>query len=153
MAPRRHAAVEIWPDDNAGAPMLTGWRLLLVEDEVLVAQTLEEALSETGFTIHHASSGAAGMVALEQNAERFGALLTDIRLQRPGPDGFELANRARELSPAIPVLYMSGDSAIEWAARGVPDSVMLQKPFPISQLVATVSNLLHKLEPSGQDVD
>lgn len=122
--------------------MLTERRLLLVEDETLVAQTLEDALGESGFSVRHASSGAAGLIALEQNSERFSALLTDIRLQKPGPDGFELAHRARELQPAIPVVYMSGDSAMEWLARGVPNSMMLQKPFAISQLITAVSNLL-----------
>ncbi len=122
--------------------MPTEWRLLLVEDEALVAQTLEEAFGESGFAVHYASSGAAGLIALEQNSERFSALLTDIRLQKPGPDGFELAHRARQLQPTMPVVYMSGDSAIEWLERGVPNSMMLQKPFAISQLLTAVSNLL-----------
>jgi DNA-binding response OmpR family regulator len=122
--------------------MLIERRLLLVEDEALVAQTLEEALGESGFAVHHANSGAAGLIELEQDSGRFIALMTDIRLQKPGPDGFELARRARELQPTIPVVYMSGDSAIEWLERGVPNSIMLQKPFAISQLLTAVSNLL-----------
>jgi DNA-binding response OmpR family regulator len=124
--------------------MLAGKPLLLVEDDALIAQTLEDALSEAGFAIQVAIDGAAGLSALEDSREGFSALLTDIRLPHSGPDGFDLAHRARELSPTIAIVYMSGDSAIEWAAKGVPKSIMLQKPFAIAQLVTAVSNLLNE---------
>jgi two-component system cell cycle response regulator CpdR len=124
--------------------MGAGKLLLLVEDETLIAHALEDALLEAGFEIRTVHDGATATRALEGNPEQFSALLTDIRLPKDGPDGFDLAHRARELSSTIAVVYMSGDSAVEWASKGVPKSIMLQKPFAIAQLVTAVANLLNE---------
>jgi two-component system cell cycle response regulator CpdR len=125
--------------------MVPGKLLLLVEDEMLIAHTLEVALLEAGFELRTVHDGVSALRALEENPEQFSALLTDIRLPKDGPDGFDLAHRARELSVTIAVVYMSGDSAIDWASKGVPKSIMLQKPFAIAQLVTAVANLLNEL--------
>jgi DNA-binding response OmpR family regulator len=61
-----------------------------------------------------------------------------------GPSGWEIGRRARELTPTLPVIYMSGDSAHEWSAHGVPQSIMLQKPFALAQLVTAVTTLLNQ---------
>src|SRR5690348_10470104 len=103
---------------------MTGKLLLLVEDEVLIAHALEEALIEAGFEVQLALKGTEATKALEQTGE-IAALVTDVRLPLDGPDGFDLAHRARELSPTIAVVYMSGDSAADWASKGVPKSIML----------------------------
>lgn len=123
--------------------MLTAKPLLLVEDEGLIALALEDQLTESGYAVRHAADGVSALEALENNSDGFCALVTDIRLPHSGPDGFALAQRARELSPSIVVVFMSGDAAIEWASKGVPKSVMLQKPFAIAQLVTAVSTLLN----------
>jgi DNA-binding response OmpR family regulator len=125
--------------------MPAGKLLLLVEDEMLIAHALEDGLHEAGFEIRVSHDGASAVQVLEENPTQFCALLTDIRLPTGGPDGFDLAHRARELSPTMAVVYMSGDSAIEWSSKGVPKSIMLQKPFAIAQLVTAVSNLLNDL--------
>jgi hypothetical protein len=44
-------------------------------------------------------------------------------------DGWEIDRHAREIDPEFPVVYMSGDSAEAWASKGVPNSIMLAKPF------------------------
>ncbi|HEV7437864.1 MAG TPA: hypothetical protein VGO22_23835 [Pseudorhizobium sp.] len=44
---------------------------------------------------------------------------------------------------------MSGDSAKDWAANGVPDSIMLAKPFSLGQAVTAVSTLLNKIPPTA----
>jgi len=126
--------------------MPAGTLLLLVEDEELIAHTLEDALVEGGFEVRTVLDGAQALRHLEEAPQSFKALVTDIRLPHVGPNGFELAHRARELTPTIAVIYMSGDSALEWASQGVPKSVMLQKPFAIAQLVTAVSNLLNDLQ-------
>lgn len=123
--------------------------LLLVEDEMLIAHPLEEALAEAGFDVQLASNGAEALEALETKDANISALVTDVRLPIDGPDGFELAHRARELSPRIVVVYMSGDSADDWASKGVPKSIMLAKPFAIAQLITAVSQLLNDAEQPG----
>lgn len=53
----------------------------------------------------------------------------------------QVAKHARELDPEFPVVYMSGDSAADWASKGVPNSIRLSKPFAPAQLVTAVFSL------------
>lgn len=94
---------------------------------------------------HAYPSGDAAVAALEAE-EAVAGVLTDIRCGS-GPDGWAIARRARELHPHIPVIYMSGDSAHEHSAYGVPDSIMLQKPFAVAQVVTAISMLMNAVSP------
>jgi DNA-binding response OmpR family regulator len=75
-------------------------------------------------------------------------LVTDIGL-RGKIDGWEVARQAREIDPQFPVVYMSGKSAEDWGSKGVPNSIMLSKPFAPAQLVTAVSNLLNTGTPTA----
>lgn len=117
--------------------------LLVAEDDELIRLTLEDALEEAGFASVSLTTGDEAIIELEINIERFRAVITDVRM--PGEaNGWAVGRRARELAPSIPVIYMTGDSAAEWAANGVPNSVLLQKPFADAQLVIAVANLLNQ---------
>jgi DNA-binding response OmpR family regulator len=116
--------------------------LLLVEDEQALQSLLETALADEGFEVVIAGSGAKAIAELESHGADFKALITDIRLGS-GPDGWEVGHRARQIVPGIPVVYMSGDSIHEWSAEGVPESIMLQKPFALAQLIAAVTSLMN----------
>lgn len=116
--------------------------LLLVEDEAIIAVALEAQLVEARFDVLIASSGDKAIAELEAGEPgRFAGVLTDIRL--PAVDGWTVAKRARELVPAMPRIYMSGDSAADWSAYGVPGSVMLAKPFAAAQLITAIATLLN----------
>ena len=71
----------------------------------------------------------------------FSGLVTDIRLPG-GPDGWEIARRARELRSDLPIVYTTADSAADWPARGVPNSVVVQKPYAGAQLLTAISTLM-----------
>jgi DNA-binding response OmpR family regulator len=62
-------------------------------------------------------------------------------------DGWEVAKRAREIDPEFPIVYMTGARADEYSSRGVPNSVLLTKPFAAGQLVTAVSQLLNAGTP------
>lgn len=115
--------------------------LLLVEDEALLLLNVEETLKEAGFGALTASDGNMAMKEIEEDCTRFSAVITDVDLGN-GPSGWEIARRARQLKPSIPVIYMSGASHADWAAEGVPKSIMLTKPFAPSQLVTAVASLI-----------
>jgi DNA-binding response OmpR family regulator len=115
--------------------------LLLVEDEPLVAMSLADALEECGFRVSLCGTGFDALNYIEME-DSITAIVTDIRLGN-GPDGWEVARRAREHFPCAKVVYITGDSAAEYSTEGVPKSVILQKPFPTAELVDTVSSLLH----------
>ena len=64
-------------------------------------------------------------------------------------DGWEVAKQARKIDPQLPVVYMSGKDADDWASKGVPNSIMLAKPFAPAQLVTAVSQLLNSGTPQA----
>jgi DNA-binding response OmpR family regulator len=74
------------------------------------------------------------------------ALVTDVVL-KGRLNGWEVAAQPREVDPRLPVVYMSGAHADEWASKGVPNSIMLTKPFAPAQLVTAVSQLLDDVPP------
>ena len=115
--------------------------LFLVEDEELVLITVETALQDAGYAVRAAREGEEAMSLLEAEGADFSALITDVNLG--DVNGWEVARRARELQPKLPVVYVTGDSAHEWASQGVPHSVLVEKPFAPAQIVTAVSNLLN----------
>jgi DNA-binding response OmpR family regulator len=119
--------------------------LLLVEDELLVALPVEDALMEAGFQVELRTSGEDALAVLEADALKFVGLITDIRLggQR---SGWDVAKRARELIPEVPVVYVSGDSSVNWAAEGVPHSIMISKPYALVEVTAAIGQLLDKAD-------
>jgi DNA-binding response OmpR family regulator len=116
--------------------------LLLVEDDELLHPSLEDALSDGGFEVKLASSGAEGLALLETHKDAIRGLITDINLGK-GPDGWDVARHARELIHDLPVVYMSGASAHEWTSHGVPNSVLIAKPFALAQIVTAISTLIN----------
>lgn len=152
---RRARLLALPPAGQGVTPIELSRLLLLVEDDVLIRMNLEEELAEAGFDLAVATNGREAMAELEVGAARFCAVVTDIRLGR-GPDGWEVVRRAREAEPDLPVLYISGDSAHEWAMRGVPKSIMIAKPFHLDDVVTALSALLaHNVPRMGRrsDVD
>jgi DNA-binding response OmpR family regulator len=115
--------------------------LFLVEDEALIQMLLEDALTDAGFDLIIVRDGAKALSELESDAARFRGVITDINLGS-GPDGWQVGRRARELVAGMPVVYMSGDSANGWSSRGVPNSLMVSKPFAVAQIVTAISTLL-----------
>ena len=120
--------------------------LLLVEDEPLIRTALADALQDGGYSLVEAENGTAAK-ALIDGGESLSGLLTDIRLGS-GPNGWEVAREARHAFPKIAVVYMTGDSAADWASEGVPNSVLLQKPFANAQVITAISTLLNVVDVS-----
>jgi CheY-like chemotaxis protein len=117
--------------------------ILVVEDDHLVQSVVEESLADGGFEIATASSGENAVGLLDASNGKYRALVTDINLGAGKIDGWDVARHAREIDPNFPVVYMSGKDADDWASKGVPNSIMLAKPFAPAQLVTAVSHLLN----------
>ena len=103
--------------------------------------TLQDVFEEAGYTVHRAATGHEAIAAVETEGKSFSGVVTDIKLGG-GPDGWQVARRARETCPRFPIVYTSGDSAHEHTANGVPDSIMVQKPFVPAQIITAISTLL-----------
>ena len=117
--------------------------ILVVEDDHLVRSLAEETLSDGGYEVTSASSAEQAIDLLDAGTPTFRALATDINLGGNTLTGWDVARRAREIEPELPVVYMTGDSASEWASQGVPNSILLTKPFAQAQLLTAVSQLLN----------
>jgi DNA-binding response OmpR family regulator len=118
--------------------------VLVVEDDPLIHDVLGEALVDGGFRVAQASTGADAFAMLEAPDAAYRALVTDVNLIPGQATGWEIAKRAREINPDIPVIYMTGNSGHEYASNGVPNSIILGKPFAPAQLIAAVSQLLNQ---------
>jgi DNA-binding response OmpR family regulator len=123
--------------------------ILVVEDDQLIQGIVEGALSDGGFELAIAASGEQAVELLDGSGGKYRALVTDINLGSGKLDGWGVARRAREIDPEFPVVYMTGDSADEWASKGVPNSILITKPFAPAQLVTAVSQLLNSGTPTA----
>lgn len=126
--------------------------ILVVENEAIILESLRFALEEAGFVVAPATSGEEAIRLLDDEGHHFRALVTDIDLGGP-LSGWQVARHAREGHPALPIIYMTGASGPEWSANGVPESVLLNKPFASIQLVTALAQLLNAvssaLPPAG----
>ena len=122
------------PDEQVGV-------VLYVEDDGVVRLSLASALEEAGFVVREVDNGREALAVLESGGEVRG-LVTDVNLGSD-PDGWVIARRARERDATLPVVYVSGESQDAWAANGVPNSVMIAKPFVPTQVVVALSMLLN----------
>jgi CheY-like chemotaxis protein len=117
--------------------------ILVVEDEWLLHEPIDEALIAGGFEAVFVGSGEEAAALLKTGGSKYSALVTDVNLRQKMRD-WQVATLARQINPELPVVYMTAASGDEWAAHGVPHSILLQKPFAPAQLVTAVSQLLNK---------
>ncbi|MDE3076442.1 MAG: response regulator, partial [Chloroflexota bacterium] len=106
-------------------------RILVVEDELGIAQFIRQGLTEAGHAVDVASDGAAGL----QNAlvAEYDVAILDVLL--PKMDGLEVLRQLRERSIRTPVLLLTARDAIEDRVRGLDagaDDYMV-KPFAFSE--------------------
>ena len=120
--------------------------ILVVDDDQSIQSIVEEALSDGGFEPVIASSGEDALTLLSANKYR--VLVIDISLGKDRIRGWDVARRARAINPALPVVYITGATADEWAIQGVPNSILLTKPFAPAQLITAVSQLLNTGSPT-----
>ncbi len=116
--------------------------ILVIEDEYSLQGIVEEALIDGGFETDILSSGEEALTLFKGRLKNYKALVTDVNL-KGRMSGWDVARQIREIAPNCPVVYMTGANADEWASQGVPDSILLQKPFAPAQIVTAVSQLLN----------
>lgn len=111
-------------------------KILVVDDEPDVLDMASFYLSDQGYRVVTACNGVAALQALEQNPD-VALLFTDV-VMPGGIDGFELADRARQLHPGLRILYTSGFLKDE----GVWHGRLLPKPWRLSHLDEAVKRAL-----------
>jgi two-component system cell cycle sensor histidine kinase/response regulator CckA len=136
-ADRKSAA----PEEKQAVTDLTGTStILLVEDEDAVRTFSARALSNKGYQVVDAPSGAAALALLEQGKTAPEILITDVMM--PEMDGTALARAVREKYPHIKIIFISGyaeDRFKEHLGDGV---WFLPKPFTLKQLATKVKEVI-----------
>jgi two-component system OmpR family response regulator len=121
-------------------------RLLLVEDDLELAQSLVERFGEHGYHVTHADDGVRGLsAALDQD---FHAIIVDRML--PGLDGLELVRGVRR-KKATPVIYLTTMSGIDDRVRGLEagGDDYLVKPFAFAELLARIRAMTRRMAPAA----
>jgi CheY-like chemotaxis protein len=116
--------------------------VLVVEDDPLIQALIDEALCDGGYEPAIVASGEEAVTLLQGNRQHYRALVSDINLKGT-MDGWDVARQAREIEPSLPIVYTTGMAAEQWASQGVPNSILLTKPFAPAQLVTAISQLLN----------
>jgi PAS domain S-box-containing protein len=128
----------------ATAPLLRPLRLLIIDDDPLVLESLQEALAHDGHGIAVADGGQAGIdafVASLQQPERFSAVITDLGM--PHVDGRTVASAIKSLAPETPVVLLTGWGHRLLADNDVPEHVdrLLSKPPKLAELRSALAEL------------
>jgi two-component system response regulator HydG len=114
------------------APRATAARVLVVDDQLSLAETIAEGLAERGFDTVAISSSVEASRRLGE--EPFDALVTDLRM--PELDGLGLLSRAREVAPNCAVIVMTAFSAVDTAIESIRRGAYhyLTKPFKVDEV-------------------
>ena len=121
--------------------------LLIVENEPAIRNLLQASFEDGGFAVMLASSGEEAIAALDAN-HGVRALVADINLDSK-LTGWDVARHGREMNPDLPVVYVTGSEKHDWASLGVPNSVLIEKPFAPAQVLTAVSQLLNVGNTTG----
>ena len=113
--------------------------VLVVEDEVLISNLVADVLSASGFVVHEVTTADEALRYIDSGAD-IDVLFTDINL--PGDmDGAELAARARELRPEMPIVYASGRFKLSEISPLVSRSLFMAKPYDPADVCALLTRL------------
>ncbi|MFC5511461.1 response regulator [Massilia jejuensis] len=125
----------------AAATPRPGVRILVVEDDDFVRESMVESLEALGHTVAQAPNGEAGLQELKRAAPDL--IITDYLM--PGITGAELVMRARETLPGVPMIIATGYADMKAIEQVIGDDMLLRKPFQLAELAATVERALYKV--------
>ncbi|MEQ9797328.1 response regulator [Parvibaculum sp.] len=121
------------------APAATPKKLsvLLCEDDVLIRMSTTEMLESAGMKVIESGSGAEALAAIE--AEVPDVLIADVGL--PDMTGVELAERVRDISAGLPIIFATGHSDVP-GAETMPRTAIVTKPYDMGKLQGSIDALL-----------
>ena len=129
--------------------MPTQARILVVEDEPAIADTIVYALSTEGFTPHWSSNAQSALeAAAGSTSNPFALAILDVGL--PDQNGFDLFRRLQQVDPALPAIFLTARTSeidrVVGLELGADDYVA--KPFSPRELIARVRTVLRRVKRS-----
>jgi two-component system response regulator QseB len=125
-------------------------RLLLVEDDDMIAETVVDFMRRAGYAIDHAADGRAADLSLANGV--YDLVMLDLGL--PKRDGIEVLNTYRRTGGTAPVIIITARDAVDERIRGLDAGAddYLMKPFDIDEFAARVRALLRRRTGQKQPV-
>ncbi len=117
-------------------------KILIIDDEKAIRNTLREILEYESYQVDEASNGEEGLEKLEVG--EYAAVLCDIKM--PKMDGIEVLTRAQEMDDDIPFIMISGNGTIETAVEATKKGAydFISKPPDLNRLLITLRNAIDK---------
>lgn len=117
-------------------------KILIVEDERLLADLLKAVLTHKGFDVEAAYDGETGNAYAELGI--YDLLILDVMM--PGMDGYEIVKNVRAKHLGVPILMLTAKSELDDRIRGLEAGAdyYLTKPFDTKELLACVNALLRR---------
>lgn len=117
-------------------------KLLIVEDEKPIRNLIKRNLELVGHTCQAVGSGTEAWILIENQA--FDLMVLDIML--PGKSGYELLERAREVQPGTPVIFLTAKESMGDRIRGLTLGAddYIVKPFEVRELLLRVRAILRR---------
>jgi two-component system response regulator MprA len=126
-------------------------KVLVVDDERAVRESLRRALEVEGYEVELAADGSEALYRLEMNGQP-DAVILDVLM--PGLDGLEVCRRIRGKGNAVPVLMLTARTEVESRVAGLDAGAddYLAKPFALEELLARLRALLRRGAPGTEEV-
>jgi two-component system response regulator MprA len=126
-------------------------KILVVDDERAVRESLRRALELEGYEIELAGDGSEALYRLESSGEP-DAMILDVLM--PGVDGLEVCRRLRGSGSKLPVLMLTARTEVEDRVAGLDAGAddYVTKPFALEELLARVRALLRRTTDDGGEV-
>jgi two-component system, OmpR family, response regulator MprA len=126
-------------------------KVLVVDDERAVRDSLRRALELEGYDVELAADGADALHRLQSNGQP-DAVILDVLM--PGVDGLEVCRRIRSRGNSVPVLMLTARAEIENRVAGLDAGAddYLPKPFALEELLARLRALLRRMAPGAEEV-
>lgn len=117
-------------------------KLLLIEDEIRMAQALCELFRRENYVVDHYADGVSGLAAIDGDA--YDVIVLDVML--PGLDGFEIARQARQKGIRTPILMLTAKGELDDKVTGLDSGAddYLTKPFMTKELLARLRALIRR---------
>ena len=117
-------------------------RILVVDDEINLAEGIKENLLEEGYHVDVATDGIEGLQKIQDN--EYDLVLLDVMM--PGRDGFAVCQQARKDGNDVPILFLTAKSSVQDRIRGLEDGGddYLSKPFHLHELLLRVQAILRR---------